>query len=152
MSRKDFTLILVTIFMVILLIVGFIYDRTPALIERTTPIDMTDAKIVESNKVGMIFYRRSYQVKIKINEAIANELLEDLAAYYNYGGYVLTNEDYQAQLYEDMSTERIHPYPGNLTSVWVLSMNDPEKPNYQLTYIVDYENDDCMYLYIYFNR
>lgn len=152
MTKKELTLVVVTILMVILLVVGFIYDRTPALIERTTPINLSDADIREANKVGMMFYRRSYQVKIKIDMDSANHLIEDLTAYYGYGGYVLTSEDYMTQLYNDMQNEPIHPYPGNMTSVWVLSMNDPQKNNYQLTYIIDYENDDSMYLFIYFNR
>lgn len=152
MTKKDLTLISATIFMVILLIFGFIYDRTPALVERTTPLDMSGANIIEVNKVGMMLYRRSYQIKIKVDMAVANQIIDELAVYYNYGGYVLTSEDYMAQLYEDMQNEPIHPYPGIMTSVWVLSMNDPQKPNYQVTYIIDYENDNNMYLFVYFNR
>lgn len=152
MSKKDKSLIVVTILLVIVLIFGFVYDRKTALIARTTPFDIESGAIVAIEKQGMLFYRRGYQAKIQINQNLADYFVLQLADYYGYGGYVISGQEYLEELYEDMKNEAIYPVPLYDSSVWIQSMNDPNEPDVQLTYIIDYELGDKMYMYIYFNR
>ncbi len=152
MEKRDKCMIVVTVLLVLLLAFGLFYDRSKALIERTTPFKLEDREIVAIDKQGMMFYRRGYQAKIEIDEETANYCVNYLSEYYGCEGYILDSLKYGQELYDEMSKENIHPVPDLDTSLWILAMNDVENSKYQISYIIDYEIDQKMYLYIYFNR
>ncbi|MCQ2482047.1 MAG: hypothetical protein MJ153_00995 [Clostridia bacterium] len=152
MGKRDKIMIIITALLVILLAFGLFYDRSKALIERTTPFELGERKIVAIDKQGMMFYRRGYQAKIEIDEETANYCVEFLSQYYGCEGVLLDSLEYGTQLYDEMSKENIHPVPDLDTSLWILAMSDNENSKYQISYIIDYEVNQKMYLYIYFNR
>ena len=55
-SKKDLILVVVTVIMVIILVVGFIYDRNSALLERTNYFAITDDQNLELVKMNKVWF------------------------------------------------------------------------------------------------
>lgn len=154
-SKKDLILVVVTVIMVIILVVGFIYDRNSALLERTNRIDIThdqNLELVKINKVGFLYMRAAYEAKVKIKDGSAEDYIIKIASLYGGAGQMFDYTQYKKYEADVLSSQSIKPAPREDSFIWVLGT--PLKPNSSenIVYIISLEGENEAYIYLYYSR
>ena len=100
-SRRDLTLIIVTVALLIVLAIAFVYDSNNLLFNRTSQFELTqDMKIVQMDKHGMMFYRRGYECQISIPIDKMDGIATMIAQEYNFAGQVMDYDEYMTMASE----------------------------------------------------
>ena len=154
-QKKEKILVAVTVVMVVILIAGFIYDRTPALLKRTLNYKLPeDTRVVDIDKHGFLFYRVGYEAKVEINAYNPEEILTCFVQGYDYSGEMLERSVYDAVSSEIFSEyysyAKIKPDPAPGSSVWMMEITTEE--GHRILHFMDIEEGDHAYLYIYYVR
>ncbi|MCQ2532185.1 MAG: hypothetical protein MJ093_05710 [Saccharofermentans sp.] len=152
MKKNEVILVIVTVILVVIIGIGFIFDKNEKVIKRTVGIEMTDnMKVVSMEKRGFLLYRTGYTAKIQIDYDNDPDIL--YAAFTNmYGtkGLFLSYEEYTKFASEVLDGETIKPNPLVDSLIFVLGVEDNNQ--YEVVYIMATEAEGEAYLYIYFAR
>ncbi|MCR5804032.1 MAG: hypothetical protein K6G47_07190 [Clostridia bacterium] len=150
MSKKDKILIVITAVLVLALIGGFIWDYNKFVLDRTLKVEITDdMEIISMKKVGILYYRKAYEARIRIHRDDAEELLNTLATTYNCEPEIMSYTDYQSFASSTFQKELVKPAPELNTEVAVIKATDED---HMVTFMIDVENSNDAFLYIYYYR
>ena len=155
MSKKEKTLIAVTVVMLLLLAVCLFYDRTSALMARTLGYELpSDTKLVDIDKHGFMFYRVGYEAKVEINPENPEEILTVFVEKFGDSGTPLSYSDYELTanyMFENYySYVDIKPQPLDGTIIWMQEAD--LEGGHHVLHFIDLEEGDRAYLYIYYVR
>ena len=154
-SKKDIILVAVTVIMVIVLVVGFIYDRNSALLQRTNNYDFTidkNLEVVKMNKVGFLYARASYEAKIKILDGMADNYIITLANVYGGNGQIFDYSQYKQYETDVLTNVSIKPNPRQDSFIWVLGTMLKPNSSENIVYIISLEGEGEAYIYLYYSR
>lgn len=156
-NKREKTMVTVTIALVIVLIISFIYDRNGAVLKRTLAYELPDdAKIVEMNKYGFSFYRVGYEAKILVNADNPEEILQCFVDGYDFSGSMMSGSEYadlQNLIFAEdgeLSFAKIKPEPAPGSGVWMCEVVTQD--DHTIVQLLDIEAGDNSYLYIYYIR
>jgi len=150
-SRRDLTLIIVTVALLIVLAIAFVYDSNNLLFNRTSQFELTqDMKIVQMDKHGMMFYRRGYECQISIPIDKMDGIATMIAQEYNFAGQVMDYDEYMTMASEVLNAQAMLPTPAEGSNVWVMSVRTPD--DHDITYIINQERETSAFLYVYYSR
>ncbi len=155
MAKKDKILIAVTVIMLVILAVCFVYDRTPALMSRTLAYDLPeDTKVVDIDKHGFLFYRVAYEAKVEIDPENPEEILTCFVQGYGDSGRMLSMEEFTTMtdyMFENFySYTTMHPTPSEGSYIWMHEADTED--GHHVLHFIDIEEGDHAYLYIYYVR
>ena len=154
-GKKDIILLAVTVILVIVLIVGFIYDRNSALLQRTNLYDVSvdeNLEVVKMNKVGFLYARAAYEAKLKIKNGNAQDYIITLASVYGGLGQMFDYDQYKQYEADVLTNVSIKPNPMQDSFVWVLGAPLKENSTENIVYIISIESEDEAYMYLYYSR
>ncbi len=152
MSKRDIIMIAITVILVGVMVAGFIYDRTPALIDRTNPYAFSDdknLKVIATEKKGITFRRVYYEVKMQILDGYWEQYYTKFDEEYGVPGTLMTNDEFDELSKTSFQTAGIKPVPASDSVVWFSGI---EYETYSLIYVTDTEADGNTYFYIYYAR
>lgn len=150
MSKKDKILITVTIVLILVLIGGFVWDYNKFVLRRTLKIEITeDMDIISMKKVGILYYRKAYEVRIRIPRDNAETMLNKVATTYGCEPEIMSYNDYQSFANTTFKSELVKPAPELNTEVAVIKATDED---HMVTFMIDVENSNDSFLYIYYYR
>ena len=152
MSKRDIILIAVTVMLVGLMIGGFIYDRTPALLDRTNPYIFSEdenLKIIACEKKGFMFRRVYYEAKLQILDNYWEQYFVGVADATGNEGLLMSKAEYLQYQQTALTHAVLKPVPRDNAIVWRSGM---EFDDHSLIYILDQEDDGNAYFYIYYSR
>ena len=152
MKTRDIVLIAVTVILVGIMIGGFIYDRTPALLDRTNDYDFSqdeNLKIIATEKKGLTFRRVYYEAKLRILNNYWEGYCIGIGNTFNFEGQMMTREEYLEYEQVALKNAQLKPVPAPDTAVWVGGVEYDDHAN---VYILDTEYDGNAYMYIYYQR
>lgn len=122
-SKKDIVLIIATVIMLGVLIGGFIYDRTPALLDRTNCFLISEDEnlnVVEIDKHGFLYNRVAYEAKIEIVGGYWETYYLSLANLYENPGQLMDFKEFQKYSEQNLNKVSIRPHPSNDATVWLM--------------------------------
>ncbi|MBR2555649.1 MAG: hypothetical protein IKE94_12380 [Aeriscardovia sp.] len=154
-KKSDIVLVIITIFLVFILIVGFVYDRNSALLARTNQIAINgddNLELVKMNKAGFLFARAGYEAKIKIKDGNSENYIIRIAATYGAAGQMFDYEQYKQYEADVLDRVSLKPDPVADSFVWVLGTTIDDYSNQNIVYIVSLDNDGQAYIYLYYSR
>ena len=154
-KKSDIVLVIITIFLVFILIVGFVYDRNSALLARTNQIAINgddNLELVKMNKAGFLFARAGYEAKIKIKDGNSENYIIRIAATYGAAGQMFDYEQYKQYEADVLDRVSLKPDPVADSFVWVLGTTIDDYSNQNIVYIVSLDNDGEAYIYLYYSR
>ena len=154
-KKSDIILIIITVILVIVLAVGFVYDRNTALIERTNHVAIVgdeNLEIVKMNKVGFLYMRAAYEAKIRIKDGEADNYIIRIAQTYGGAGEMFDYTQYKQYEADALNGVTIKPNPREDSFIWVLGVRLEENSNKNVVYIVSLEGEGEAYLYLYYSR
>ncbi|SCW68078.1 hypothetical protein SAMN02910456_02560 [Ruminococcaceae bacterium YRB3002] len=152
MSKRDIILIAITVVLVGVMIGGFVYDRTPALINRTNTYQFADdknIKVIAAEKKGITYRRVYYEVKLQILNGDWESYALMFSDMTGNMGALMTAEQYTEYENKALATAVLKPVPAEDSPTWLLALDDED---YSLVYMADKEADGNAYFYIYYNR
>lgn len=123
LSKKDIVLIIITVIMLGVLAGGFIYDRTPALLDRTNCFLIStdeNLKVVQIEKHGFLYNRQAYEAKIEIVDGYWELYYSALSNLYENEGQFMDFKEFKK--YADANLDRVSvtPHPSNEATVWLM--------------------------------
>lgn len=154
-SKKDIILVVATVIMVIVLIIGFIYDRNSALLERTNRLDIThdqNLELVKINKVGFLYMRAAYEAKVKIKDGNAEDYIIKIASLYGGTGQMFDYTQYKKYEADVLTAQSIKPNPAQDSFVWALGAPLKQNSSENIVYIISLEGESEAYIYLYYSR
>ncbi|MCR4768200.1 MAG: hypothetical protein K5875_09600 [Saccharofermentans sp.] len=154
-KKSDIVLVIITIFLVFILIVGFVYDRNSALLARTNQIAINgddNLELVKMNKAGFLFARAGYEAKIKIKDGNSENYIIRIAETYGAAGQMFDYEQYKQYEADVLDRVSLKPDPVADSFVWVLGTTIDDYSNQNIVYIVSLDNDGQAYIYLYYSR
>jgi len=154
-KKSDIILIIITVILVIVLAVGFVYDRNTALIERTNHVAIVgdeNLEIVKMNKVGFLFMRAAYEARLRIKDGEADNYIIRIAQTYGGAGEMFDYAQYKQYEADALNGVTIKPNPREDSFIWVLGVRLEENSNKNVVYIVTLEGEGEAYLYLYYSR
>ncbi|MBR3082459.1 MAG: hypothetical protein IKH06_06350 [Clostridiales bacterium] len=154
-TKKERCLIAITVILVIILAIGFYYDRNSALIDRTNRIAFSkdsNLKLEKINKVGFLYARQSYEAKFRIVDNKWGDYFNNISKQYGGGGGLCGYEGYKQFETQALSKNTIVPQPKADAVIWILGTPIDSKTKQNVVYIIDTEVDGNAYLYIYYSR
>ena len=122
-SRKDVILIVITVIMLGILVGGFIYDRTPALLDRTNCFLISEdenLEIRDVTKYGFMYNRVAYEAKIEIVNGYWETYYYALANLYQNEGQLMDFKEFQKYSDESLSKVTVKPHPSSDATVWLM--------------------------------
>lgn len=122
-SKKDIVLIVITVIMLGILVGGFIYDRTPALLDRTNFIDISgddNLKVSDITKYGFMYNRVAYEAKIEIVDGYWEKYYLLLSNIYENEGQYMNFMEFNKYANQSLSSVSIKPKPSNDSIVWLM--------------------------------
>ncbi len=155
LSKKEKILIFVTIVLVIVLAVGFYYDRSYALIDRTNYVVVSkdsNLKLEKINKTGFLYCRQSYEAKFRIINNKWEPYYDMISKAYGGGGGFCTIEGYKEFESQALTKNALKPQPKADATVWIMGAKLGPDTTKNVVYIIDTEADGNAYLYIYYSR
>jgi hypothetical protein len=155
LKKRELILIIITVILVIVLGVGFYYDRTGALLDRTNAIEISqdpNLKLEKINKVGFLFARQSYEARFRIVNNKWDSYYNVISTAYGGGGGFCGIEGYKQYEEQALSKNSIKPNPKSDALIWILGSKLGKDTNKNIVYIIDQENDGNSYLYVYYSR
>ena len=154
-SKKEKILIAVTVILVIILGIGFYYDRNSALLDRTNRVAIsTDAnlKLDKINKAGFLYMRQSYEARFRIVDNNTEKYFEILSNAYGAGGGFCSVDGYKEYETQALAKNTIKPKPKADAIIWIMGAPISNETKQNVVYIIDTEGDGNAYLYIYYSR
>ena len=154
-TKKERCLIAITVILVIILGIGFYYDRNSALIDRTNLIAFSkdaNLKLEKINKAGFLYARQSYEAKFRIVDNNWENYFNLISKQYGAGGGVCGIEGYKQFESQALTKSTIKPQPKADAVIWILGTPIDNKTKQNVVYITDTEGDGNSYLYIYYSR
>ncbi len=154
-KKTDIILIVITVLLVIVLGVGFFYDRNSALLERTNYFAITgddNLEIVNMNKVGFLYMRAAYEAKLRIKDGHADNYIIRIAQTYGGAGEMFDYEQYKQYEADVLNGVSLKPNPRADSFVWALAVRLEENSNKNIVYIVTLEGEGEAYIYMYYSR
>ena len=154
-SKKEKILIAVTVILVIILGIGFYYDRNSALLDRTNRVAIsTDAnlRLDKINKAGFLYMRQSYEARFRIVDNNTEKYFEILSKAYGAGGGFCAIDGYKEYETQALAKNTIKPKPKADAIIWIMGAPIDNKTKQNVVYIIDTEGDGNAYLYIYYSR
>ena len=154
-TKKESILIVVTIILVIILGIGFYYDRSSALIDRTNAVAFSkdsNLKLEKINKAGFLFARQSYEARFRIVDNNWDNYFGIISKAYGGGGGLCGIEGYKQFESQALTKSTIKPQPKADAVIWILGTPIDNKTKQNVVYITDTEGDGNSYLYIYYSR
>ena len=151
MNKKDKILIVVTVILMAVLAFGIVWDLDTFVLKRSLDTEITeDMKVISMKKYGMLFYRKAYEARIRVDRDKLKEKLE--YTYQEYGGEseVYSYTDYIAFAADTFGSELLTPAPEVNTEVAVIKTVN-SKGDY-VTFMFDVENETDGFIYIYYSR
>lgn len=151
MNKKDKILIVVTVILIAVLAFGIIWDLNTFVFKRTLDTEITeDMEVISMKKYGMLFYRKAYEARIRVDRDKLKEKLE--YTYQVYGGEseVYSYTDYLTFAADTFGKELLKPDPEANTEVAVIKTFN-SKGDY-VTFMFDVENETDGFIYIYYSR
>ena len=152
MSKRDITMIIVTVILVGLMVAGFIYDRTPALLDRTNPYAFSEdenIKIIATEKKGFTFRRVYYEAKLQILDNYWEAYYARIAELTDNPGMLMNKTSYLDYERQVLTNAVLKPVPSDNAVIWLCGI---EYEDSAVVYIIDQENDANSYIYIYYSR
>ena len=152
MSKRDIIMIIVTVILVGCMVAGFVYDRTPALLDRTNPYAFSEdenLKIIATEKKGFTFRRVSYEAKLQILNNYWEPYFTMVADTTGNPGQLMDKLEYQDYERQALSGAALKPVPSDDAVIWLCGL---EYNDHALIYIIDQEDDGNAYFYIYYSR
>ena len=152
MSKRDIIMIAITVILVGVMVGGFIYDRTPALLDRTNPFEISEdenLKVVAIEKKGITYRRVYYEAKLAIKDNYWENYYVMIGELAGTTGKLMSREEYLEYEQKALSTAQIKPVPKSDGIVWMCGV---EFDDHSLVYLTSQEADGKTYLYIYYNR
>ncbi|MCQ2515924.1 MAG: hypothetical protein MJ094_03585 [Saccharofermentans sp.] len=156
-NRRERILIITTIVLALFMIGCFIYDSSKNLLKRTLAYELPQyAKVVEIDKHGFSFYRVGYEAKVLVDANNPEDILACFVNGYDFSGSMMSYQEYQeiSELLfgEDgqLSYADIVPNPASGSGVWMCEVITEE--GHTIVQLLDIENSDDSYLYIYYIR
>ena len=135
-SKKDIILIVVTVIMLGVLVGGFIYDRTPALLDRTNCFLISEDEnlnVVNIEKHGFLYNRVAYEAKIEILDGYWETYYFALANLYENQGQLMDFKEFQNYSEENLNKVSIRPHPSNDATVWLMGTKlEADKNSYKI--------------------
>lgn len=122
-SKKDIVLIIVTVIMLGILAGGFIYDRTPALLDRTNYFLISgddNLKVAEIEKHGFLYSRAAYEAKIEIVDGYWEVYYLGLAKLYQNEGQMMDFKEFKTYADKNLDKVSITPHPSHDAAVWLM--------------------------------
>ena len=122
-SRKDIVLIVITVIMLGILVGGFIYDRTPALLDRTNFFNISgddNLKVSDITKYGFMYNRVAYEAKIEIVDGYWEKYYLILSNTYENEGQYMNFMEFNKYSGQNLSNVSIKPQPSNDSVVWLM--------------------------------
>jgi len=152
MSKRDIIMIVITVILVGVMAAGFIYDRTPALIDRTNPYEFSEdknLKVIATEKKGITFRRVYYEVKMQILDNYWEQYYAMFGELYNTPGKLMSDVEFNEYSKTSFQNASLKPVPSADSIVW---LNGLDYEDYSLIYVTDKEDDGNTYFYIYYAR
>lgn len=152
MSKRDIVLIVITVLLVGVMIGGFIYDRTPALLDRTNPYEFSEdenLKIIASEKKGIVFNRVYYEVKLQILDGYWEGYYINFAEAIGNDGVFMDKAEYERYRDSSLTNAILKPVPSDDAIIWMIGIEDDKAG---IIYIIDQEADGNSYLYVYYSK
>lgn len=149
-AKKDKILVVVTIVLLLVLAASFVWDRNTFVLQRTLKIEMTDdMELISMSKYGVMFYRKAYQARIRIDRDIAEQKLDMIVNTYGTDPEIMDYDSYKEFADKTFQKEILRPAPLVGTEVAVIKALDGE---HQVTFMIDVENDTDAFIYVYYHR
>ena len=154
-SKKEKVLIFITVVLVIILGIGFYYDRTSALLDRTNAVPISsdpNLKLEKINKAGFLFARSAYEAKFQITNNDYQNYINVLSIRYGGGGGYCGLEGYNQYAEKALTKASLKPQPKNDSVIWILGSKLGNDTEQNVVYIIDQEADGKSYLFVYYSR
>ena len=154
-TKKESILIVITIILVIILGIGFYYDRSSALIDRTNAVKFSqdsNLKLEKINKTGFLFARQSYEAKYRILDNKWDNYFGIISQAYGGGGGLCGIEGYKQFESQALTKVSLKPVPKADATMWILGSKLGKDTAQNVVYVIDTEDDGNSYLYIYYSR
>lgn len=154
-SKKEVILIVITVALVIVLGIGFYYDRSGALIDRTNRIAFSkdaNLRLEKINKAGLLFMRQNYEAKYRILDNKWDAYFQSISTAYGAGGGLCGIEGYKEYESQALTKNTIKPKPKADATIWIMGAPVSNNTKQKVVYIIDTEGDGNAYLYIYYSR
>ena len=155
LKKREIFLIAVTVILVIVMGIGFYYDRSSALIDRTNMIKFSqdpNLKLEKINKTGFLFARQYYEARFKILDKNWDKYFDVISNAYGGGGGVTDLEGYKAFDEAVLQKASIKPNPKSDGLIWILGSTLGSDTTMNVVYVIAEEADGNPYLYIYYSR
>ncbi|MCH4153703.1 MAG: hypothetical protein LKG26_04310 [Saccharofermentans sp.] len=155
MTLKEKILVIVTVVLVLAMIGGFIYDRNDFILNRTNLIDIAgddNLTVVSMEKHGSLFYRVSYEAKLRVNDNYWEQYMYKITVAYGVEGGFLTSDEYSTYEQSVLSDVTVKPDPADGAIIWLAGSTLNSKDKQNVVYIIDQESDGNAYIYLYYSR
>lgn len=152
MSKRDIIMIAITVVLVGVMVGGFIYDRTPALLDRTNPYQFSqddNIKVIATEKKGLTYRRVYYEAKLQILDGYWEPYFSMLATGSGNPGEMMNKEEYEKYEQSALANAALKPVPKDDAVIWLCGLS---YDTHSLIYIITTENDGKAYIYVYYNR
>ena len=154
-KKREVLLIAVTVILVIVMGIGFYYDRNSALIKRTNLVNLSEdpnLQLEKMNKAGFLFSRQYYEARFKVVDNNWEKYYDLLSKAYEAGGGFCGVEGYKLFEQEALQKATIKPNPKADGLIWILGSTLGSDTTMNVVYVIAEENDGNSYLYIYYSR
>lgn len=155
MKKRETILIVVTVILVIILGIGFYYDRTSALLDRTNAVPISsdpNLQLEKINKAGFLFARSAYEAKFKITNNDYENYINVLSIGYGGGGGYCGLDGYNQFAEKALAKASLKPQPKSDAVIWILGSKLGNDTEQNVVYIIDQEADGKSYLFVYYSR
>lgn len=155
LKKKEIVLIFITVILVIVMGVGFYYDRSSALIARTNAVPIAEdpnLRLEKINKAGFLFMRQYYEAKFRIMNNDLENYINVLSIGYGGGGGYCGIDGYNQYAEQALTKASIKPQPKSGAIIWIMGSKLGKDTEKNVVYIIDEEPDGNAYLYVYYSR
>lgn len=155
LKKRELFLIAVTVILVIILGIGFYYDRSSALIDRTNRVEFSkdpNLKLEKINKAGFLFDRQYYEAKFRIQDNQWEKYFNVIGNAYGVGGGITNLEGYKAFETSVLQKASLKPNPKSDGTIWIFGTTLGSNTTMNVVYVIAEEVDGNSYLYIYYSR
>ena len=121
MSKRDKSLITVTIVLLVVLIFSFVWDINKFVLDRTLNFEVTeDMQLDNMRKYGLMFYRKAYEAKFEVKSENAEKVLNGIASEIGVSPVVMPYSDFLKYSEEVFNKEVYKPNPMTGTEVVII--------------------------------
>ena len=155
LKKRELILIAVTVILVIIMGIGFYYDRNEALIDRTNLVKITEdsnLKLEKINKAGFLFARQYYEARYRIVDNQWERYFQTIGGAYGGGGGICGLEGYKQFEEQALGKASLKPKPKADGLIWILGSTLGSDTAQNVVYVIAEEVDGNAYLYIYYSR